>query len=290
MRVLLLGKRGQVGSEINNLFKNHNYEIIAFNSSELDVSDENALRKKIFEIKPSLIINATAYTNVDGAEQNKNEATAVNEIAVGNIAKVCGEIDCILFHISTDYVFDGNKINDYSEDDPTNPLNFYGESKLKGEEIIKKKLEKHIILRTSWVYGRFGKNFVKTMISNSDAKELSVVSDQFGKPTSARSIAEVALHISKKVLLENKKIYGVFHFSNSTKLSWYEFSIKIFDVAHAIGVIKTKPKIKPVKTKDINQTAIRPIDSSLSSEKLSKIIKTKLYSIENELTYVLNNI
>ena len=290
MRVLLLGKRGQVGSEINYLFKNNNYEIKAFDSSELDVSNENTLREKIFEIKPSLIINATAYTNVDGAEQNKNEATAVNEIAVGNLAKVCGEIDCILFHISTDYVFDGNKISDYFEDDLTNPLNFYGKSKLKGEEIIKKILEKHIILRTSWVYGRYGKNFVKTMVSNSDTKELSVVSDQFGKPTSARSIAEVAFQISKKVLLEDKKIFGVFHFSNSDKLSWYEFSVKIFDVAYELGVIKTKPKIKSVKTKDINQTVTRPIDSSLSSEKISKIIKIKPYSIENELAYVLKNI
>tara|TARA_B100000161_G_C33514465_1_gene398013 strand:+ start:348 stop:1226 length:879 start_codon:yes stop_codon:yes gene_type:complete len=290
MKILLLGSNGQVGSEIVRTFSDQDCNLISLSSKELDVSDFKLLSKKILDIHPDILINATAYTNVDDAENEIEEAFLVNSEAVDIIAKNIKLINSKLIHISTDYVFDGKSQKDYSEEDLTTPINIYGESKLLGEKNIKKQLDEHIILRTSWVYGKNGNNFVKTMIKNSHKNQLKIINDQHGNPTSASSISKVLWKICEVIYDEKFSNFGIYHFSNSTKVSWYDFAKLIFNQAAKKDIIGSKPNILPIQSKEFNQKAKRPKDSSLSIKKITKVFAINDYKLSNELSRVLEDL
>lgn len=232
----------------------------------LDICNKEAVINKAKEVRPYFIINCAAYTNVDGCETNEDLALAVNGTAVENISKAALEVDAKFIHVSTDYVFPGNLEIDkvYTEDMEPNPVSAYGRTKLVGEENVKK-AKKYYILRTAWLYGLGGKNFVKTMINLSKTKdEISVVNDQHGSPTSTTTLCEIIEQI-----MEKEPEYGVYHATNEGFTTWYEFTCKIFEYA---GI---KTKVKPISSKEYKQmypaSSDRPTNSQLSKEKLHKI-------------------
>ena len=231
----------------------------------LDICDKEAVLAKVNEVKPYFIINCAAYTNVDGCETNEDLALAVNGTAVGNISEAAKNVDATFIHISTDYVFPGNLPVDqiYTEDMEPNPVSAYGRTKLVGEENAKK-AEKYYILRTAWLYGLGGKNFVKTMINLSKTKdEISVVNDQHGSPTCTTTLCGIIEEI-----MEKEPEYGVYHSTNEGFTTWYEFTCKIFE--HA-GI---KTKVNPISSKEYKEmypaSSDRPANSQLSKEKLHK--------------------
>ena len=210
--------------------------------------------------KPSIIINAAAYTAVDLAEEEHDKAMNINAKSVGIIAKYCKKNDITLFHYSTDYIFDGTKNGEYSTNDIPNPVNFYGTSKLMGEQEIIKSGCKYYILRISWVYSQYGKNFLQTIIKLiQDRDEIQIVNDQIGSPTSAIDIANITMLILKKQMP-----FGVYHFTNEGFCSWYEFACEIIDIVKSFG-LKTKiQNIKSIPTKNYPTLAKRPLNSKMN--------------------------
>ena len=264
-KVLLIGSDGMLGGELKERLE-QNYEVYGTTIETLDITDKQAVMKKAEEIKPDYIINCAAYTNVDGCEVNEELAMAVNGKAVENIAEAAKEQNATLIHISTDYVFPGDlPINQsYTEDMEPSPVSAYGRTKLIGEQNAKK-AEKYYILRTSWLYGIRGKNFVKTMLNLSkDRDEISVVNDQHGSPTSTTTLCKII-----KQVIEKEPEYGIYHSTNEGFITWYEFTKKIYELAN----IETK--VKPITSKEYKemypQSSDRPTNSQLSKEKLHKI-------------------
>jgi dTDP-4-dehydrorhamnose reductase len=263
LKIILFGKNGQVGSEIVALFKSQKIELYAFDSKAGDITDS----KKISEIISShhdadFVINAAAYTAVDKAEDEPEKAYAVNRDGVENLACACKENDIPLFHLSTDYVFDGEAKQPYSENDLPNPIGVYAKSKYAGEEILKNTWGKNIILRVSWVFGENGNNFVKTMLRLAkEKKSLNIVNDQFGCPTAAKDIARVILEIIK----QNKQSCGIYHYCGKPQTTWYQFAKKIMECAGIKNI-----KINPITTEQFPTKAVRPKYSVLSVEKIGK--------------------
>jgi dTDP-4-dehydrorhamnose reductase len=242
MIVLVSGKNGQLGKELQDIASsNKNYQFIFFDREELNITDEVALKNIFQKYSPSFFINCAAYTAVDKAETEKEIAYQINAEAVGNIAKQCNQFNTTLIHISTDYVFDGKSTQPYKEDDKTNPVNYYGYTKLKGEELALQNNPNTIIIRTSWVYSEYGNNFVKTMLRlMNERKEINVVSDQVGSPTYARDLAEAILSIvnSQRSTVNGQPIY---HFSNNGIISWYDFAIAIKEIKQLDCIVNSIP-------------------------------------------------
>ena len=227
-------------------------------------------------MRPEVIINCAAYTNVDRCESDQALAEKVNGTAVGYLAGAAKRVDATLVHISTDYVFDGEKSSPYVEEDHTNPQSVYGSSKLVGEQaIISSGLEKYFIVRTSWLYGPGGNNFVETIIRLAkDREELGIVADQVGSPTYTGDLAAAVFALLKSASNPRSPTpspYGLYHFSNEGHCSWYEFATKIATVARANGEQLKVEKINPIKTEDYPLPAKRPAFSVFSKEKYSRI-------------------
>ncbi len=224
MKILIMGANGQLGKELERYFNlDETIELVLRDRDTLDIVNYKEVKETILSLKPDVIINAAAYTNVDGCETDYEGAYAVNVIGARNVAKVAHQVGCKLIHISTDFIFDGEKRMPYYEYDATNPLSVYGKTKLGGEWAIRNECSKFFIIRTSWLYGKFGNNFVKTMIKlGLERSELSVVTDQVGCPTYA---ADLVALIARVI---NSEAYGVYHFSNSGGCSWNEFAKEIF--------------------------------------------------------------
>lgn len=260
-KVLVAGGNGQLGKCLQKIapqFEDR-FEFFFTDSSEMDITDANSVSDVFNEIQPQYCINASAYTAVDLAEKESEKAFAVNAEGVGNLAEACAEVKAVFIHVSTDYVFDGDTNLSYSEDDFTNPLGVYGESKLKGEELAIEKCPRTIILRTSWLYSEFNKNFVKTMLNLFQTKpELGVVNDQFGQPTNANDLAEAIMEI----ILQPSKRYGIFHFSNYPEATWFEFAAKIAEIS------KSPVKINPITTDQFPTPAKRPHRSTMCLDKI----------------------
>lgn len=261
-KILVTGANGQLGREIHNLSSAYpQFDYIFLPRDELAI--ENAESVKLFFTKnrPQYCINCAAYTAVDKAESEKQLAFIINSEAVGVLAAVCKEYSCRFIHISTDYVFDGTASAPYKEEAATNPQSIYGASKLEGE---KKALEYNpdtIIIRTSWVYSEFGKNFVKTMLKLMNEKEeINVVCDQYGSPTYATDLAEMILQI---IASENWQP-GVYHYSNDGVISWYDFALMIKELSGS------KCKVKPISTSQYPTPAKRPAYSVLDKTKIQK--------------------
>lgn len=263
-KVLLIGADGMLGGELRERLEKK-YEVTGTTLQTLDITDRDAVLAKASEVKPYYIINCAAYTNVDGCEVNYELANKVNGLAVANIAEAAKENDSTFIHISTDYVFDGKldieKI--YTEDMTPGPISAYGKTKLVGEENAAK-AEKYYILRTAWLYGLGGKNFVKTMLKLSETHdELKVVCDQHGSPTSTTTLCEIIEQI-----MEKEPEYGVYHSTNEGFTTWYDFTVKIMELAGR------STKVYPVTSEEYKQmnpaSSDRPKNSMLSKEKLKK--------------------
>jgi dTDP-4-dehydrorhamnose reductase len=264
MKILITGAKGQVGTDLVIEAKQRGHETYGFTSAELDITDKAVVTSTISNVKPSVVINAAAYTAVDKAGTEIGKAYAVNETGVKNLAEVCKALDIPLIHISTDYVFDGEKKEPYVETDTPNPTSVYGASKLAGEVALQKIWHKHIILRVSWVFGEHGNNFVKTMIRLSkDRDEISVVHDQFGAPTSTIDIARALLDLSAK----DNTGFGLYHLESNPKVSWHGFAVKIFEEAKKINLLEKIPAVKPISSEHYPTPTKRPVNSKLATDK-----------------------
>ena len=257
MKIIIFGASGQLGLELQNAFNETSFNIHSFSKKDVDITDSVAVKKILKEINPDVVINCAAYTKVDDAEVYKSIAKTVNFQGTKIIASNVDQKKTTLIHISTDYVFDGNKKNGYKENDKTNPINTYGISKLFGEDIIKETLENYIIIRTSWVFSNFGNNFFKTMLDNSSKDSLDVIDDQFGCPTSTSSISKLLIKICY-LLKDGKNIKGTYHFCNYPPVNWYEFAKKIFSIAKNKGVIDSAPALNSIKSEHYALKAKRP--------------------------------
>lgn len=253
MRVLITGANGQLGKELTIYLKQERlFEVIPLSREELDVTDYLNVKSSLQKYEPDIIIHTAAYTQVDKAEMDQDQAFAVNALGTRNIAVASEEHRTKLVYISTDYVFDGQKNRPYIEFDKLNPQNIYGKSKAAGEEFVRMFSSRYFIVRTSWVYGNYGSNFVKTMLNLANQKEeLSVVNDQVGSPT-------YTLDLSRFIVeLMQTELYGIYHTTNSGACSWYEFAQAIFEE------MKISIRINPCDTEEFPRPAIRPKNSVL---------------------------
>ncbi len=280
MKILLFGKNGQVGWELNRSLQPLG-EIIAVDIDEVDFTDSDGLRAIIQAVKPSVICNAVAYTAVDKAEEDEDLALIINGSAPGIIAEEAKKLDALLVHYSTDYVFDGTKSSPYLEIDEPNPINAYGRTKLAGEIAVQSSGCDYLTLRTSWVYTSRANNFMLTMLKLArEREELSIVSDQIGAPTSARLIADVTLLCIQQAIKERRA--GVFssdlyHLTNSGHTSWFGFTEEI------VGLVGSRPgmkialkELKAISTSEYPTPAIRPMNSRLNLTKLESTFLIKM--------------
>ena len=267
--ILVTGANGQLGSEFRKLSKKSGHEFIFTDIDELDLTDRNAI-ERFFENKDiSFCINCAAYTAVDKAESEIENAIAINVTAVRNLAEVCNINQTAFIHISTDFVFDGSNCQPYVESDKARPINVYGQTKYQGEHQALKENARTIIIRTSWLYSSFGNNFVKTMMKVGLKNDtLNVIFDQAGTPTYAFDLAEAILTIIdkiKKKVINKSEYFGIFHYSNEGIASWYDFAIEIFRLS---GI---NCMVNPILTKDYPTPSKRPHFSVLDKSKIKTI-------------------
>ena len=286
--IWLIGNKGMLGNDVEKLLKERGLTYWA-SDKEVDIGDYKALEKFGKDKKIKWIINCSGYTKVDKAEEEIDEAFRINKDGVRNIALFSARRQVRLIHISTDYVFDGRQEKNaaYSEDDKTNPINMYGKSKLAGGEEIKKILEEYFIIRTAWLYGARGNNFVYTMLRLFKERGLiKVVEDQWGSPTYTADLAGTIL----KIIEDDSISYGTYHFTNEGVASWYEFARAIYKKAKRLGLIEGNKKIEiqPIKTEDYPTAARRPRYSVLSKEKTKKEFDLKIREWDKALEDFLN--
>ena len=267
MKILVLGSKGQLGQCLNDQLAITEHDVVYTSRGKIDIAEFEVTKTQILKISPDIVINATAYTAVDKAEEEHQVADRINHLAVANIASICKQLDCWLIHVSTDYVFDGNSEVPYKEDNPTNPRSVYGDSKLKGEAAIEASGCKYLIIRTAWVYSEYGNTFLKTMLRlGADRDELSIVGDQIGCPTYAQDIAKSIVSILSCLDLKDSSS-GIYHYCGDEPCSWYEFARAIFLEAEVQG-LKTPSYVKSITTADYPTPAIRPAYSVLDCSKI----------------------
>jgi dTDP-4-dehydrorhamnose reductase len=268
MKILVTGRNGQVGGTLQHALVSLG-EIVTLDRTQFDLSNLDAMREVIRTIRPNLIVNAAAYTAVDLAETDEALAYRINAEAPGVMAEEAKRLGASLIHYSTDYVYDGSKSSAWLETDATGPLSAYGRSKLAGEQAIAAVGLPHVILRTSWVYGLHGKNFLLTMLRLAQTRpELSIVNDQIGAPTWSVTIAEATVSIIKKFpdLAVAEHVSGIYHLCSREQTSWFGFAEKIF--AHSL--IQQKPKLHPITTADYPTPAVRPKNSVMNTDKFEQ--------------------
>lgn len=261
-RLALIGANGMLAAMVRRVAPKQ-YDLIPFDLPEFDLTAGTQVLDALHKIRPHLIINCAAYTNVDGCETNEETATRVNGLGPGCLAEAASDIGATLVHISTDYVFDGTKNRPYTEEDAPHPQSAYGRSKLIGEQaILKSGLEKYFIVRTSWLYGPGGKNFVETIVRLAkEREELTIVDDQVGTPTYTGDLAQALFSLVRT------ESYGIYHFSNEGLCSWYGFSREIVSQLARKGEAVEVRRILPIKTADYPLPATRPAYSVFSKEK-----------------------
>lgn len=258
--ILVTGANGQLGMEFRILAETFSeYRFLFVTREELPIDDINAVKNYFSTNQIDCCINCAAYTAVDKAESEKEQAIAINATAVGNLASVCKEYKTLFFHFSTDYVFNGQATEPYKETDPTDPVNFYGQTKLQGEAVALENNEAAIIIRTSWVYSRYGKNFVKTMLRLMQEKEsIGVVADQFGCPTYAADLASAVMQIIGKENVEP----GIYHYCNDAVISWYDLAVAIKEISNSNCIVNA------IETAAYPTPAARPHYSALDTHKI----------------------
>jgi dTDP-4-dehydrorhamnose reductase len=295
MKILLLGHKGMLGSDL--LLKlSHRHEVIGMDKEEIDIVSADNCRKAIEETKPDIVINAAAFTNVDGCETAREDCFAVNAEAVKNIAEACRNKNIRIVHFSTDYVFDGTAKQPYKEEDKCNPINVYGESKLAGERYLQNLSNNYLLLRTSWLYGIKGKNFIGAIMEKAKAKNfirdtmekvnaekegpstLSVVDDQVGSPTYTKDLAAAI------DLLIEKNAQGIFHVTNRGSCSWHQFAVRILRESGFNDI-----EVLPIKSDQLQRPAKRPAYSILSTQKFIQTTGKTMQPWQLALQDYLNN-
>lgn len=257
MKVLVTGSTGQLGYDVVKQANMLGWEVTGVGSSDLDITNTDEIRKYVETLKPEVIIHCAAYTAVDLAEDKKEEAYNVNVNGTLNLCHAAKEIDCKFLYISTDYVFEGSGEDPFQVQDFTNPIGYYGETKLKGEQVVQELLEKFFVVRISWVFGLNGNNFVKTMIRlGGERQELNVVSDQIGSPTYTVDLAELIVS-----MVQTEK-YGIYHATNEGYCSWADFAEAIFTE------VEINVKLNRISSSDFSTKARRPANSRLDKSKL----------------------
>ena len=280
--ILVTGANGQLGTCIKAISNNYPlYNFVFADSSSLDITNRNQVMQYMSNSQFYYIVNCAAYTAVDLAEDNKEKAFEINVKGVENLTIACKRFSCTLLHVSTDFVFDGKKNAPYLEGDNTHPLNYYGASKLNGEQIIQQALSKYVIIRTSWLFSEFGNNFVKTMLRlGQEKKELSIVADQYGSPTYAIDLA----HILLKFIASSSTRYGLYHFSNHGATTWYNFAAEIFKLQNQdIRLHKTTSKL-------FASRAIRPKYSVLKTKKVKETLNVEIRNWQSALKEMISKL
>lgn len=283
-KIVVTGALGQLGMALLEQSKHYtDFDCIFLSKKDFDISSRDNISLALERHQPDVVINTAAYTAVDAAENDKDQAFLINEAAVGYLAEECKKLDCALIHVSTDYVFDGNKSTAYVESDKPNPKTVYGVSKLGGELLIEaSNISKYAIIRTSWVYSVHGHNFVKTMLRLGKERDtLSVVDDQFGGPTWANDLADAILIIASKLEEDNS---GVYHYSNKGSITWYEFAKAIFENS------KIDVLITPVTSDLFPTKAKRPKNSVLDTHKIEKQFQVDIPNWKDSLRKMLNTL
>lgn len=257
MKVLVTGANGMLGQDLCPILEDVGAFVIETDVDNLDITDEEMVNSVLTEVRPDMVVHCAAYTNVDKAEEDLVTAEKINVKGTENLAKACGKNDITLIYISTDYVFDGTKTEPYTPQDTPNPINNYGLTKFKGEEVVRKYCPKHYIARTAWLYGHHGKNFVETMISLAGKPELKVVDDQIGCPTWTVELANGILKLLQKP-------YGTYHVCGSGQTSWYGFAKEIFEQ------LNMKVNLQPCSTEEFPRPAKRPKHSVMANDKICR--------------------
>ena len=283
MNILVTGGNGQLGNEMRVVSKESRNRYIFTDVVELDITNLEAIRYMLKMERVDVVVNCAAYTNVDRAEEDEIMADLLNNKAAGNLAVVAKEVGATLIHVSTDYVFQGDKNTPYKEDCETSPLGVYGRTKLAGERSIQATGCNYLIFRTSWLYSSYGKNFVKTMQRlTRDKNSLKVVFDQVGTPTYAGDLAVAMLTVLERAEA-GKFIPGIYHFSDEGVCSWYDFTVKILQIAGMNN------RVIPIETKDYPTPASRPHYSVLNKGKIKSSYGLTIPHWETSLAYCMNN-
>ena len=289
MKILVLGSKGQLGRCLNDQLAITEHDIVYTSRAQIDIDEFEVTKAQVLDISPDIVINATAYTAVDKAEEEHQAADRINHLAVANIASICNQLDCWLIHVSTDYVFDGNSEVPYKEDNKTNPQSVYGASKLKGEVAIDASGCKYLIIRTAWVYSEYGNNFLKTMLRlGADSDELNIVGDQIGCPTYAQDIAKSIVSIL--CFLDLKSLSsGIYHYCGDEPCSWYDFARAIFLEAEVRG-LKTPTYVTSIATADYPTLAVRPAYSVLDCSKIERRFDVTRSNLRDGINIVIDRL
>lgn len=270
-KFLITGANGQVGYCLTQKLQNK-AEILALDRDKLDITDRDAVFQTVQQFLPDVIINAAAYTAVDRAESEIELAEAINVNGAIYLAEAAAEIDALMLHISTDYVFDGQGSQPYQENNPVAPQSVYGNTKLAGEIAVQNANPKSVILRTAWVFGEHGNNFVKTMLRlGKERDSLGVVADQIGSPTYAGDIADALINIAEQILNGKQNAYGIYHFSGQPYVSWHGFAEAIFQQAVLQKILAKAPLVNAISTADYPTPAKRPANSRLNLNKIKQV-------------------
>lgn len=279
-KIVITGANGQLGQCLQDVASSmEEFHLLCEDKEILDITNKAALEAYFEREKPQYCINAAAYTNVEKAESEKDKAFLVNADGAKNIAEVCKEYDVPLWHISTDYVFDGSKNKPYAESDEVHPLNIYGASKLQGEEFVKSTWNQHYIIRTSWLYSQYGHNFYNSMLRLAKERdELTITTEQLGTPTNANDLAHAIL----EMLSDGKAMYGVYHFSNKGAATWFDFAQAIIEL-HGL-----EDEVKVGKTDYYPTFAKRPKYSVLDTSKISKYLRQPIPEWRQSLQELVN--
>ena len=277
MRILVSGANGQLGRELMRLGTRAGLHMIPAARPNLDITRPASVAAAVRDPAPDLVVNAAAFTDVDGAETQVRTTFQVNRDGPAYLAAACADVAIPLIHISTDYVFDGLKNEPYVEADPIAPVGVYARSKAEGEAQVRALIREHFILRTSWLFSPFGRNFVKTMLRLGKEREgLTVVADQFGTPTSASDLAEAILAMAALIRRNDAPLWGTYHYAGQGVASWYRFAQKIFEIAAGLGLFEPPP-IEPVSSDQYPTRARRPpysaLDCTLIRQKLDIVCR-----------------
>jgi len=281
-KILITGSNGQLGSELQQLAPCFfSYDFYFFSRSEFSLNNNEMIEKRIAEVQPDYVINCAAYTAVDKAETEKAEALQINGTAVGVMAKACNKHNAKFLHISTDYVFDGSRNEPLQEDAPVAPINFYGKSKLAGEQMAIESNPDSILIRTSWVYSFYGKNFVKTMMRLMSEKDsINVVGDQWGSPTYAADLAAAIMQI----ISSGKWVAGIYHFSNEGVITWAQFASEI------AAIMQSACTVNSIPTSSYPTPAPRPLYSVMDKAKIRDTFSIKLNHWKHSLQLCVNKL
>lgn len=270
-KFLITGAKGQVGYCLTQQLQGK-HKILAVDRDELDITDQSAVKNAVENFRPDVIINAAAHTAVDRAETEVELSEAINVKGPQYLAEAAKDVGAAILHISTDYVFDGQREGKYKETDATDPQGIYGKTKLEGEQAVAKANDKFIVLRTAWVFGEHGNNFVKTMLRLAKTRDtLGVVADQIGGPTYAGDIAASLIQIAEKIITGEDVQYGIYHFTGEPYISWCDFAKAIFDEAVSQNVLEKSPLVNAITTAYYPTPAKRPANSCLDLTKIQQV-------------------